>query len=499
MERLLGELMSTVRRLLAALRLPESPLLPIAVLLYIMLSGSVMYYDLKVFTSWSEAASKIGVFSIYKAPELLGYTYRTVYPPLAPLVFLASYSVAQEAARELVTATGSATTLGLLGVLVTGFAVRLLLKLPLIASALALWKLMVERFGRSVSGLILLGPPVLTVIAVYNFDLFMTLFLVAGVIEAGRGRVVRATLYTVIAALFKQPALVALPFILLYTYWAHGARRAVRAAIAAAAVAAAVVAPFAAGSGESFFKWVAGFHGDRPPQGPTLYTAFFTLAGYSLERTTVILKASTVLMAISLLLVLVLWTRKKSTSFWDLVYAVAASLLGVLAFSKVVNPVYTLWAYPFIVAIAAKKGVLRPVAVYLAGSTAVYAWVLLLYLSALVLGKPVYLHEEEKWLQPQEFQSILYASLGPYSPLLDLLLFIGRSSSLVWYAASTIYYNWGWIELGLALLYTGSMLYLYLWALGLLVGRSLFPGRTPGRGFSVRLGAMRTLPRRYSI
>lgn len=456
----------------------SSPLLPIAVLLYILLSGSVMYYDMRVFSSWMDAAEKIGVFQLYRAPELFGYTYRAVYPPLAPLVFLASYGLAEEAVREIVAATGSSTSLGLLGPLVVGFTLRLLLKIPIIASALALWDIMVRRFGRKVSTLILLGPPVLVVIAVYNFDLFMTLFLVLGVFEATRGNSVRAVVYTTIAALFKQPAVVALPLILLGIYRRRGLGEAGKALLVSAAIAAAIVTPFALGSGESFFKWIAGFHGTRPPQGPTVFTAAYTLSGYSFEEVAGLLEASTILMALSLLVVVIAYLYSSGDND-SLVYAVTASLLGILAFTKVVNPVYTLWAYPFIVALSAKKGTLKPVAIYLAGATMVYLWVMLLYFSALVTGTPVYLHEEARWLSAQEFKSMIYASLGPYSTLMDLFLLIGRSSSIVWYTALFIHNNWGLVELVLATIYTFSMAYLYFWLISLLLRekRRQRPGR----------------------
>ncbi|MET1101479.1 MAG: hypothetical protein ABWW69_03235 [Pyrodictiaceae archaeon] len=445
----------------------EALVLPIALLLYILLSGFVTYYDLRVFINWSSIVDKTGLFGIYRASELLGYAYRVVYPPLAPLMFIASYDAVRGAISTL-TLSFSGLGAATLKQFIVPFIERILLKTPLMTSALALWRVVRRAYGRETSALILLGPPVLFVIALYNFDLPMILFAMASLTLLHRGRRRLSAILFSASVLSKQASIILLPVLLVHVYRKWGGRAVLEYLGITALTTSIVLAPFIAASGPALAKWMVEFQETRPPQGPSISTAVYVLSGY--KETSLLSLTETVSTLLTVILIaytLYLYLRRGG-GLWNLTVSSAAVFTVLLAFSKVVNPVYTLWGYPFIAVLAARdKRMNRLFWAYIAASIVVYIWFFSLYSSALITSSPAYLYEERRWVGYSELVAMLRGSMGPYGLFLDLLLLIARSNHLLWSMASIMYQGWGIATALMAATYTMLMVYVYL---GLLRG-----------------------------
>ncbi len=428
----------------------------LALLLVVVLAASMWQsYDVSVFRNWVTATMELGITRIYLAHAVLGWSYRVVYPPLAPTVFVASYLAGYQVYQAIAYTTES-TSLGELVHSIGDMLLKLLVKLPLIVALLVLWRTVRRLCGRRAGALLLAGPPTLSVIAPYNFDVFMALFLVLAVLSLYERKTIRAGALTAIALLFKQPAALAAPALALYTLRAMGVREAAKYVAAIAVTSAVILAPFALHSQLAhLLDSIAGFHTARLPQGPTLWAALLPLTSYNIE---LVREASSLwILAFATLYSLPLFVHAARGRGRPEQLA-AAALLAYLAAGKVVNPAYLFWAYPLILYTAYTSRDRRMLAAYLLASMIPAAHFTLLYLSTIAAKTSLFIEEEQRWYPYTKALEIVENSLA--KPLAKPVLLLAETPPLATLLAC-IASHWSFTALALALAYTLPMLYTY--------------------------------------
>ena len=414
-----------------------------AVIVY--LAGFAMYYDYRIFTNWVYASRELGIHEIYCASRIFGPDYRVVYPPLAPTIFVASYTVYEKIANDVPLRLAS-------------YIERLTVKAPLIASLVALWALAARRLGeRRAYWLVLLGPPLLTVIAVYNFDLYMVLLLALSIEALLAGFPAVAGLLLGLSVLSKQIAVLGAPMLLLAAYRIGGRHAALRLSLGAAS-AIVLAIPFTIVSPYDLLNSVLGFHGERPPQGPSIWYSMFVASGYH---------CSPALCSLWLILFAVLYALALIGAARDRVIDpygyVALAFTAYLATGKVVNPVYLAWPYAFTV--LSPRQSRRLLALYLAAFSIVLLYYGLLFFGSASSGLPVYLPEEQRWMSPDEVRFYIFNSLSTH-PLLAALVARVLSLEPVRHLSHLILSSWVGVSLALSIAYTGLMVVTFLKLLG---------------------------------
>ncbi len=407
------------------------------------LAGFAMYYDYSIFVNWVHASHELGIHKIYYASTIFGPKYRVVYPPLAPTIFIASYEVYEKLSIHVKQP-------------LTEYIERLTVKLPLILGLVALWILVARRIGfEKAYWLILLGPPLLTVIAVYNFDIIMVLLLYASLELALAGCFTLAGVLAGFSVLSKQTAILAVPAIMVVAS-RLGGRRAVTRLIAGVAVSLLTAVPFIVGGLNPLFNSVVGFHGLRPPQGPTVWYTIFVWQGYECS----FVSCELWLPAFTALYLFILYraVRAKIVEPFSLV---AAFMTSYLALGKVVNPVYLSWAYPFLVVSYGRRGKGRLLALYMLSYTAVLAYFGLLFFSSVSARIPVYLPEERRWISPHEVEAYIVESLSAHPLLLNMILTL-LSHPFSQVVSRLILSAWPYLALLLSVAYTAAMIATFL-------------------------------------
>ena len=426
------------------------------IVLFLYLAGFAMYYDLSVFINWVYAAQELGVTRIYDAKEVFGFDYRVVYPPLSPTIFIANYVLAQSVVNQLedrVLVVNSLVGSNVSPLL--QYLERLLVKMPIIIASLILWRMFKQRYGTKAAIVFAMGPPLLIVLTVYNFDLLMVLFLFLSITLLASGRYKLAAVSLAVSTLFKQIAILAyIPIALWLLRW-RGLVVTTKYTIAYIGTLTIVLMPFIVVGGlDTIVNSILGFHEARPPQGPTIVSSLYYLV-WSFDSSNPLLNTilfSWPIVFVALLAVLFLKTkfRRDASSLEDLVAMVFTAYLVV---GKVVNPVYTLWAYPFIVSAAFRYGRLQLVKSYIGLTLLVLTYFFLMYTSAYAVGGSVFLPEENRWIHYNELILHLYASFGPYSTLVDMYLSLIHLP-LIRDIFTLIYDNWWLTATILSIAYT---------------------------------------------
>ena len=400
-----------------------------AVILYV--AGFVMYYDYTIFRNWVYASRELGIHEVYLASKIFGEEFRVVYPPLAPTVFVASYELAEDV---------SSLERGPLNTYVE----RLVSKLPVVLAHLGLWYVVRRAAGASTAyWLAAMGPPLLLVLATYNFDTIMLLLAALSILLVMRGRATLAGVALGLASLSKQVAVLTLPATVL-TAARHGNLRGFVAGVAAVGL---VVAPFLLAGVNPVISSVLGFHAHRPPQGPTLWYSLYALSGYQCSW---LYCGTWVVPFTAALAVFTLLALKRGVDDPPLMAATVYTLY--LATGKVVNPVYLSWPYTFMIMSYPRVG-RRALALYYAVFTITLLHFGIAFFGSVASGTPVYLPEEGRWLSPSEVEASVRASLAPYPWLADTVIGLLRGGLLAQLLA-TLYTHWPITSLVLSVAYT---------------------------------------------
>ncbi len=393
-------------------RLSWSERLAIVVLL---VAAATMWqgYDVHVFRNWVIASLELGLARIYLAPLLLGWSYRVVYPPLAPAIFVASYLASYHLYQTLQYISSVNSMAALIVQQYADLIIRIIVKAPLIVALMALWLMIRRRYGRRAGILLLLGPPTLAVIGPYNFDIFMGVLLFLAVYMAYEKRSILSGASAALSALFKQSAVLALPHLVSYYALRNGARSAIKWLVGLIVTSIIVLMPFILYSHiGSMINCIAGFHASRLPQGPSIWSLTLLLTGYNIAYSLTVSKAWLIIFITIYALTLAPIVIERSRLV-RIEYVVALSLLAYLVAGKVINPAYLFWAYPFIICIAFERRDQKLLKTYLVASLIPLLFFSLYYLSVIAAHSQLFIEEEVRWYPYTKALQLIRESLTP--------------------------------------------------------------------------------------
>ena len=364
-------------------------LVSIVVAVYLIAVAVINSYDYMIFKNWVVLADRYGVTGIYKGWRMLGEEYRVVYPPLAPLLFIYSYKLY----------TLIASLAGVSSVLLE----RIIVKAPILAALIIHAWIVYRVYGCRSSVLLLAGPPVLIVVAAYDFEAVLGLFLILALLAHSRGRYAASGGLLALSALVKPVSAFILPFLMA----SAGRRGAVRLLASYTLVSLAVLAPFAASSGlDSIVESISLYHVARPSQGPTLPGLLWSVySGHSILFT---VGSIAVILVVSLFL-----ARRSSGELDDLLVSSALILSIALLVGKVANPVYIYWVYILALPVAVKRGLdSRFIIVSTLLFIVVEMWYFMPFTVSAILDKPYIDEETGRVLDPADIDNIINESIS---------------------------------------------------------------------------------------
>ncbi|GEM_PF-5426984 len=443
-----------------------NPKLVVVVITYALIIPLINSFDFEVFRKWIEAYLEGGLSGLYRASKIYGWTSRVVYPPLSPLLFIYSYIVSDSIAdfiQELAISSSYANLLLLLEIPRLVFIA--VLKTPVVAAVVAYAYTVKKLLGRG-DLLVLLGPPTLIVIAAYDFDVFMMLFLLLSLYLLARSRYTASGILLVVSSLFKYVSILLLPFYLVVGY-REGRWRSSTMVVVGVASASTItlLLLYLTGALEGFIESTL-YHISRRPQGPVIYS----LVG--IDKLGVLSYIPLVSTAIvSALVGFRAPPRGEKIAYYML--ACSLSLLVFIATSPVVNPVYTYWYYVLLAPPAAyilgdyrraKKLVILNMLVV--GSVVVWYIVPILYTA--ILNVPYFWEEYGVYVPASTIENYINSSIaGVYAPLGEIAENITKSSEFVEYVLLGFYSTSPLPEVLGVLVYTCStvLLSMYIYRL----------------------------------
>ncbi len=314
------------------------------------------WYDVSIFENWVKASGYTKLYRIYEVPLLLeNLSYRVVYPPIPPLIYIATRYLVDLAINAIVSAGRAIPAIGgALGAAVDYF-LRITLKLPLLIFTVGLAILLRKKLGSEALYWALAGIPTIVTLATYQFDPLVAFFLYLAIVGLDIPRIglYVTSLATALTVLTKPLAVVALLPLVYYIFRKEGADSLAKYLIISSAITAIVVLPFFLANPYAFIYNVFSFHSERPPQYVSLWNIFVLLSNRNQEVVKIV---NIVWLPTLLIIILIVFLiLRRSLDFGDKDSVVIASLiimLTILTFNKVVNPNYLLWAYPLVIYLA---------------------------------------------------------------------------------------------------------------------------------------------------
>jgi len=401
------------------------------------------WYDIAVFSNWVIAFKELGLLKLYEAPRVFGVRFRNVYPPLAPIFYVANYELAEKMVYLISAILGMHQAPEYLVLP----ALKLLLYLAIGVVGYVLWR----RLGAEAAVAWFLGAPTVAIAAAYNFDVFIALLILASLYAAYRGAIYASSILLALAVLIKPlPAVFYLP-LLVIVYRLRGRGAAAKYLLAGVLTGAAILAPFLAIDARSTLYWMIGFHAERPPQGPSIML-FFRLLGTQPPHL-LWLAAFT---ALTIPVVLLAY-RRPSRSPERLGLLLVAMMAAYLAVGKVVNPQYYIWVYPLLL-LAAIPSSTAAVIAYNIGCASTSLYYLLSFIAGMATGH-VFIEDEERWYSTTYLlKSSLHPALrGKVAHLLHDKPFTE--------AAVILHNNWHIVAAVLAAINIAAMIIVYVEAL----------------------------------
>ncbi|MDW8010292.1 MAG: hypothetical protein RMH84_01670, partial [Sulfolobales archaeon] len=227
------------------------------------------WYDVNIFENWFRASRYTSLYKIYEVPLALGnISYRIVYPPIPPLIYIGTRWLVDAAVNAIATLSGVAPAIGHILLTTTNHIFRVIIKLPLLVFTVALAVVLWRRFGSRASHWIVAGVPTLVTIATYQFDPLVAFFLYLSITTLSLPRLAPflSSISTALTILTKP--LVAVSFLPL-VYYVHrrmGKRGLVRYVATTMAVVLVIALPFFLANPYAFIYNILLFHSERPPQ-----------------------------------------------------------------------------------------------------------------------------------------------------------------------------------------------------------------------------------------
>jgi len=345
------------------------------VLLGLAISGW-NWYDVQWFLKWT----KHDILHVYESPKC-------AYFPLTPLLFVALYRSAQWIAESLHLSNSI-------------YLVRLLVKLPLIISAIVI-AVILYRYGGEIPLVAwIISAAVYSNIWSLQFDLIVGLLVLLSCLALTRRNVETAGLLLGLAVLFKQAVAVCIiPHILAIKLSGGKLRDVVRYLTAFLLVVTVVLTPFILADYKSFIEKAILFHAKRMPQDLSIWNLPQVLSDFKVKipELSWVWEVPFIMSVIILILILVSKRVKCRVLDLDLVLALTSIfLLALLLWNKVGNPGYVLWVLPLLLLLFREKlsyAVLTVFSTLVANF--VYPW--MLCVPAAVLGKEVFIVEDWKY------------------------------------------------------------------------------------------------------
>jgi len=280
------------------------------------------YYDVQWWLEWTEFPPH-QVYAATKNP----------YMPSVSLFFSSLYEVAERVYWLVI-------PLGLEGHFID--VLRVVEKLPLIACILTVGIVLYCQEGWNAFKWWCFGLPVYAVFWGYQFDHFVTLFMLLGLYALCAKRYVLSGLLLGLGSTFKLVPFVLIPLALKVI---KTLKRRLLFSLAVMIPTAGILIPFLLASPADLIQKVLIFHGNRYPQELSLWNVPQLLSGYTVFNP---MLKSLWIVPFLVVYAFLLWRHRgadKQTIF-------KSSLLILLAFillNKVGNPPYFLWAYPLLV------------------------------------------------------------------------------------------------------------------------------------------------------
>lgn len=355
-------------------------------------------YDVDIFINWVVAAKELGITSLYKAPEVFGERFRVVYPPLAPIIFVSNYMLAEHFAAKLVDIKHADV------MCLVAWALAFV-KLSLVGLSIYIGYIVCKRRGLVYAAAWLAGLPVLTVVFMYQFDLYVAALLYMAFMLYDVGRYRLATLLYTFSVLIKPLTALVAPLLVLYIVQKWGWRILFELALLATLVSSAIITPFVVdGSGlKVLSRWAIEFHLERQPQGPTIATLYHQITSNDLLVPTACL---------IFLLSLIYYSFYRQTKHGNMnmrnVYKYSLLVFIVyMMLGKVVNPQY--YVIPYILAIE----IATPHLLILMNLAAFFidAYYLYGFIAGLKTGS-IYVPDEQQWYS---VKSLVYLSSAPHA------------------------------------------------------------------------------------
>ncbi len=419
--------------------------------LIVCLYGFLLYvwnwYDVSVFSNWVIAFKELGLLKLYEAPRVFGVRFRNVYPPLAPIFYVANYELAEKMVYLISVILGMHQA--------PEYLVLPILKILLYAVIGVVGYVLWRRAGVEAAIAWFLGAPTVVVAAAYNFDVIIALLILASLYAAYRGSVYASSILLALAVLVKPlPAIFYLP-VAAVLYRLRGRGAAAKYLLAGAATGAAILAPFLAIDARSTLYWMIGFHAERPPQGPSILL-LFRLAGIQPPHLLWLLCFA----ALSAPVLLYAY-RRAPREPWSLGLLLVAMMAAYLAVGKVVNPQYYVWVYPLLILAAVPASSTLTLLLYNMGCASTSLYYLLSFIAGMATGH-VFIEDEERWYSTSYLlkSSIHPALQGRVAHLLHDKPFI--------HLADALYANWHAVAAALAIVNIACMLAVYVAALRML-------------------------------
>ena len=394
--------------------------LAVIAVVYLILIPFINDVDYRVFVRWVEIAATEGLTGIYLGLVERGLDYRLVYPPLSPLVFISSYMLAEAVTAKLTASIAHYVVDPKLVASLASIVTRAVIKAPMIA-AVVVYAIIIKRLLGRGDYVVLLGPPVLVSVAIYDFDPFMMLFVLLAIVAASANRVLVSGALLAIAALFKPIAAILVPYLMTYAYVkARSIKAPVKVALSAVATTTVVMAPFLLMDPVAVVENML-YHVNRPVQGPSIFKLLELTPGPAALLTLATLTGAAAALGY--------YAGRadgppRAHSIGRHMLAVGLLMLLFLILSPVVNTVYYYWFY---VAVAPLLAVLirrwpmkvKLLAVAMGLSiTSLYLWYFIPAVISYALNKPYYWEEFRVYVAPQVIRDYIESSLGPLKDLL---------------------------------------------------------------------------------
>ncbi len=318
------------------------------------------WYDISIFENWIKAAKYTGLYRIYEVPLLLNNaSYRVVYPPIPPLIYIGTHRLVEAAIRAITSLSKAAPGIGRALLAAADHIIRGVIKLPLLLFTVALAVLLWRRFGSEASYWVAIGVPTIVTLANYQFDPLVAFFLYLAIVglRLPRFGAYLSPLSAALVVLTKPLAAAPLLPLLYYIYRREGARGLIRYAVLSSTAVLAVVLPFFLANPYAFIYNVILFHGERPPQYVSVWNIPVLLSGRSPEVLGIVNAVWLPAMLVAVVGAFLLFVKKIGIRDEDDVILSSLILVSLtLVLNKVVNPNYLLWAYPLIIHLAFSHG-----------------------------------------------------------------------------------------------------------------------------------------------